>query len=158
MSAMTSQITSLTVVCSAVYPGGDQRKHQSFTRMAFVRGIHQWPMNSPHRGPIMRRMVPFDDVIMCVCKTGPKQHNTHEPDDVMTLKLYLYYWPLVCGFHRSPLDSPQKARIMPRFDVFLIVCDKFLHCQRLKMTLLWRHCDATRRLILCHYGTRIVFH
>ena len=29
-----------------------------------MRGIHQWPVNSPHKGPVTRRMFPFDDVIM----------------------------------------------------------------------------------------------
>ena len=32
--------------------------------MAFVRGIHRWPVNSPHKGPVTRKMFPFDDVIM----------------------------------------------------------------------------------------------
>ena len=30
----------------------------------FVREIHRWPVNSPHKGPVMRKMFPFDDVIM----------------------------------------------------------------------------------------------
>ena len=64
MSAMASQITSLTLVYSAVYSGADQRKHQSSTSLAFVRGIHRWPVNSLHKGPVMRKMFPFDDVIM----------------------------------------------------------------------------------------------
>ena len=29
-----------------------------------VRGIHRWPVNSPHKGPVTRKMFPFDDVIM----------------------------------------------------------------------------------------------
>ena len=29
-----------------------------------VRGIHRWPVNSPHKWPITRKMSPFDDVIM----------------------------------------------------------------------------------------------
>ena len=41
MSAMASQITSLTIVYSTVYSGADQRKHQSSTSLAFVRGIHR---------------------------------------------------------------------------------------------------------------------
>ena len=32
--------------------------------LAFVRGIHRWPMNSPHKGPVTWKMFPFDDVIM----------------------------------------------------------------------------------------------
>ena len=64
MGAMASQITSLTVVYSTVYSGADQRKHQSSASLAFVRGIHRWPVNSPHKGPVARKMFPFDDVIM----------------------------------------------------------------------------------------------
>ena len=64
MSAMASQITSLTIVYSTVYSGADQRKHQSSASLAFVRGIHRWPVNSLHKGPVTRKMFPFDDVIM----------------------------------------------------------------------------------------------
>ena len=61
---MASQITSLRIVYSTVYSGADQRKHQSSASLAFVRGIHRWPMNSPHKGPVTRKMFLFDDVIM----------------------------------------------------------------------------------------------
>ena len=64
MSVMGSQITSLTIVYSTVYSGADQRKYQSSTSLAFMRGIHRWLMNSPHKGPVTRKMFPFDDVIM----------------------------------------------------------------------------------------------
>ena len=47
MCAMASQITSLTIVYSTVYSGADQRKHQSSALLAFVRGIHRWPVNFP---------------------------------------------------------------------------------------------------------------
>ena len=42
MVAIASQITSLTIVYSTVYSDADQRKHQSFASLAFVRGIHRW--------------------------------------------------------------------------------------------------------------------
>ena len=64
MGTMASQITSLTIVYSTVYSGADQRKHQSSASLAFVRGIHRWPLNSPHNGPVTRKMFPFDDVII----------------------------------------------------------------------------------------------
>ena len=41
-----------------------QRKHQSSASLAFVRRIHRGPVNSPHKGPVTRKMFPFDDVIM----------------------------------------------------------------------------------------------
>ena len=64
MSAMASQITSLTIVYSTVYSGTDQRKHQNSASLAFVRGIRRGPVNSSHKGPVTRKMFPFDDVIM----------------------------------------------------------------------------------------------
>ena len=64
MGAMASQITSLTIIYSTFYWGTDQRKHQSSVSLAFVKGIHRWPVNSTHKGPVKRKMFPFDDVIM----------------------------------------------------------------------------------------------
>ena len=68
---MASQITSLTVVYSIVYSDADQGKHPSSASLASVRGIHRdrWitstaPVNSPHKGPVTRKMLPFDDLIM----------------------------------------------------------------------------------------------
>ena len=68
MGATASQITSLAIVYSTDYSASDQRKQQSSASLAFVRGIHRWPVNSPHKGPVTWKMFPFDDVIMfCTC-------------------------------------------------------------------------------------------
>ena len=63
------------IVYSTVYSGADQRKYQGSASLAFVRGIHRGPMDSPYKGPVTRKMFPFDDVIMqtlsyygCICK------------------------------------------------------------------------------------------
>ena len=64
MGSIASQITSLMIVYSNVYSDADQRKHQSSASLAFVRGIHRGPVNSPHKWPVTRKMLPFDDVIM----------------------------------------------------------------------------------------------
>ena len=64
MGTIASQITSLTIVYTTVYSDADQSKHQSSASLAFVWGIHRRPVNSPHKGPITRKMFPFDDVIM----------------------------------------------------------------------------------------------
>ena len=71
IGAIASQITSLASVYSAVKLGADQRKHQSSASLAFVRGIHRRPVNSPHKGPETRKMFPFDDVIMVVAAIAP---------------------------------------------------------------------------------------
>ena len=69
MNTIASQIISLTIVYLTVNSGTDQRKHQSSASLAFVRGIHRRPVNSPHKGPVTRKMFPFDDVIMACNST-----------------------------------------------------------------------------------------
>ena len=64
MSAMAIQITGLTIVYSTVYSGTDETKHQSPASRAFVRGIHRLPVNSPHKGPVTRKMFPFDVIML----------------------------------------------------------------------------------------------
>ena len=64
MGTIASQITSVTIVYSTVYSDVDQRKYQSSASLAFVRGIHRRPVNSPHKWPVTRKMFPFDDVIV----------------------------------------------------------------------------------------------
>ena len=64
MGPIASQITSLTIVYSTVYSDEDQRNYQSSASLAFVRGIHRWPVNSPHKWPVTRKMFPCDDTIM----------------------------------------------------------------------------------------------
>ena len=41
------------------------KKKQSSASLTYVRGIHRWSVDSPNKGPVMRKF-PFDDVIMCI--------------------------------------------------------------------------------------------
>ena len=54
----------LTIVYSTIYSDADQRKHQSSASLAYVRGVHRGPLNSPHKCPVTRKMSPFDDVVL----------------------------------------------------------------------------------------------
>ena len=82
-------------VYSTVYSGMDERKHQSSASLAFVQGIHWWPVNSPHKWPVKRKMFPFDDVIMIVMfnisKIRPK--SLLGPAKAQTFSLCLWRWP-----------------------------------------------------------------
>ena len=51
------------------------RKHQNSASLAFVRGIHREPVNSPHKWPVTRKTFPFDDVIMMII--GPHKTPTY---------------------------------------------------------------------------------
>ena len=64
MSTTVSQITSRTIVCSTVYSRRRSKKTSKVRVTGLCEGIHRWPVNSPHKGPITRKMFSFDDVIM----------------------------------------------------------------------------------------------
>ena len=59
IGAMAYQITSLTIYL----PNG---------LFAFVGGIHQWPVNSPHKRQVTRKMFPFDKVIKKISQVLPE--------------------------------------------------------------------------------------
>ena len=81
MVLIASQIISLTIVYSTVDSDADQREHQSSASLAFVRGIHRGPVNSPHKWPVTRKMFPFNDVIMWKSRGQRREeqcNNEHE--------------------------------------------------------------------------------
>ena len=123
MSLMASQFTSLAIVYPTVYPGADQREHQSSASLAFVRGIHRGPVNSPHKWPVTRKMFPFDDVIMRTV-IQPQQ-------DKATLNFVQITWGII--YHRD-LEHIARlvmtvCRVAPSisfFDIFR--CGNFTWC------------------------------
>ena len=85
MSTMMSQITSVSIVCWTICSGADQI-HKSSASLAFVRKIHRWPVDSPHKGPVTRKMFPIDDVIMhyssCIISATIHYWPGHERLDI----------------------------------------------------------------------------
>ena len=101
MDAMASQITSLVIVYSIVYSGADQIKHQSSASLAFVRGIHWWPVNSPHKWPVTRKMFPFDDVIINYTRLVDQYQVEWWPSNVgcQAITGQGKHWSLIKMFH-----------------------------------------------------------
>ena len=87
MTAMASQITSVSFDCSTVCSGSDRRKHQSSASLAFVGGIHWWPMNSPHKEPLTPNMFPYDDIIM-----NHRRLNALLVPSELIWRVTKYYW------------------------------------------------------------------
>ena len=86
VGAIASQITSLASVYSAVWLGADQRKHQSSASLAFVRGIHRWPANFPHKVPVTRKFFSFHNVIMLY-----NVNMSHTVADRCPFVLFVYF-------------------------------------------------------------------
>ena len=64
MSTMASQITGVPIAYWTICSVANHRKYQSSASLAIVRRIHRGPVNSVHKGPVTRKMLPFDYVIM----------------------------------------------------------------------------------------------
>ena len=143
MTTMASQITSLMIVYSIVYSDANQRKHQSSASLAFVRGTHRGPVNSPHKGPVTRKMFPFDDVIMvtwtnadsspmgfCSISQKPIQISTPRINLKIKNSNLLTNFPgpnelkvTVCEFvHTGTCDQPCRFYIYPIRSDNLIGC------------------------------------
>ena len=78
------------------------RKHQNSASLAFVRGIHRGPLNSPHKWPVTRKTLPFDDVIMMII--GPHKTTTYhlpieKPHEIWR-KVAMLYRRLIFGWAR----------------------------------------------------------
>ena len=129
MGPMASQITSLTIVYSTVYSGADQRKRQSSASLAFVWGIHQWPVNSPQKCTVTLKMFPFDDVIMWSWLRGSYCNN----------KTYGHRWSMglsrvqnesrcsICAAPGRPFSQiSQCIRIYPTMHHFVTAMCTFL--------------------------------
>ena len=126
MAAMTSHITSITLVYSIVHSGTDQRKYQSSASLAFVRGIHRRPVNSPHKWPVTRKMFQFDDVIMGYIFRG--QHMTWVYSNIsylLKMKIPLLVHKRFTGSHFNILRSRKSGLQLPD-DIF-----KYFTCMKI---------------------------
>ena len=59
-------IPALVQIMAWYLQGADKKKTQCSALLAIMRGMDQWPVNSLHKGPVTRKMFPFDDVIMTI--------------------------------------------------------------------------------------------
>ena len=80
--------------------GRRTKKHQSFASLAFVRGIHRGPVNSPRKWPVTRKIFPFDDVIMACSDwlTTEEIYNLNNFwSDEILFKLHCYFLILIAS-------------------------------------------------------------
>ena len=93
MTTMASQITSLTVVYSIVYSDAD-KKTSKLRVTGLCVGNSPGPVNSPHKGPVTRKVFPFDDVIMLLDICLPIHAGIKEQDCThhawLALSIYIY--------------------------------------------------------------------
>ena len=143
MSEMPSQIISVSIVCSTIFAGADQRKHQSSAApLAFVRGIHWWPVNSPHKRPVTRKIFPFDGIIMIkevYLTLNVYIESNHSKTSKHKLCLKLLGCTVCCCFHKWFLAATKQLYEW----YFLSVCPS------VRLSVCLSVCPSVR-LSVCH--------
>ena len=79
MSAMASQLTGVSMVCSAVCSGADKKKTSKPRVTGLCGGNSLVTGEFPSQRPVTRKMFPFDDVIMSY-----HDRNTHDNQRAVT--------------------------------------------------------------------------
>ena len=79
----------------------------------FVRGIHRWPVDSPHKGPVMRKACPWHDTVMFLSVMFLFAQPFVQAQIKETSKVRAT--GLSEGIHRWPVDSPHKSPVTWKF-------------------------------------------
>ena len=84
------------------------KKTSKFCVTGFVRGIHRWPVNSRHKGPVTRKTFPFDYVIMTALKRvhgigGSLQNCTTQ--DTWSNHWIVFQWLVISSAWSTMVDN-----------------------------------------------------
>ena len=119
------------------------RKHQSSMSLAFVRGIHRWPVNSPHKWPVTppmftvvkRTRVPAGSLVKMATDADVDSGRKR----TLIQSVEAYTWNVLSGkIHEGIKNIQCKSRlrwtfhrctIAPRKNIFWRGCFVFMFCR-----------------------------
>ena len=81
-----------------------------------MRGIHRWPVNSPHKWPVTRKMSPFDDVTLVGHILVPCKSN-----------LLVVDWYAMIGDSQLSHNALDKYPTMPHFETEMCAREHFCY-------------------------------
>ena len=115
------------------------KKYQSSASLAFMRGIYRWPVDSPHKGPVTRKMFPFNDVIMTLPR-GAVVELTVTPPWGVVKSTWVTINPL------SPINSPPSHYLNQCWLTVNWTLKNKLHLTSTQSTELSTHDDASENV------------
>ena len=144
----------------------DQIKCISSESLALLKGTHRWPLDSPHKRSVMRKMFSFDDVI-----TLRWRHNdhagvsNHQPHGCLLNRLFrhrskktskLRVTGLCAGNSPGPVNYPHTGpvtrKMFPFDDVIMMLDENILMCYYLRIhNHLWRACAMQKSIYRAWY-------
>ena len=136
----------------------------------FVREIHRPPVDSPHKGLVIRKACSCHDVIMgviylhalyiCLLRIGPHTEPALNHDDVIKWKHFSTLLAICAGNLPVPGEFPAQKPVTRSFAVFFHLCPN----KRLSKKSwgwwfetpscpLWRHCNAYEYFLIVWFFT-----
>ena len=110
VTSMAPQITGVSMVCTTVCSGA--YKKQIKAPCHWPLWGDRWPVNSPHKGPVTRKMFLFDDVIMYWCWLWRWSYMRLRNDSSLVQEMYCHLIgtkplskPLPIYHQQRPIES-----------------------------------------------------
>ena len=138
-----------------------------------MRGIHRWPLNAPHKGPVTRKMFPYDDVITladdglaaCVFISMYDIHLSKSmvsfPEKVSRMQnqqhinyIYLYTKPLKTCIQRVKYEVPRSQILLMCIPKLKFVWERHL----LEIVLIWQFWRLAENIIQNHRSLICLVH
>ena len=128
MSAMASRITSLTIVYSSVHSGTDQGKHQSSAPLAFVRGIHRWPVNFVSHSWCRYQMETFSALLALCEENSPVTDEFPAPraSNAENVSIWWHHHEYDTKMHEWFIESPRPGKILSFSNILPITQNCFM--------------------------------
>ena len=112
MGVMAPQITGLRIVYSIVHLGADQRKYRSSASLAFVWGIHRWPVNSPHKWPVTPTKMQGYIQLLIASIFNWLWSCEKSPIYLASIGPQVWYWNRLSVFRGTPVDGEPISDIV----------------------------------------------
>ena len=116
------------------------RKTSKLRVIGLVWAIHQWPVNFPHKGPVTRKMFPFDDVTMNF--PGMNVTRLHSRYGIIRSDNMMVLWDRAIWSNGNPEPSP----FIKRLDVLSCEVSEAARLDVIIIVLLWNLTGITAAL------------
>ena len=160
MNVMASHITGISILINRLF----RRRSKKTSASPFcVWRIHRWPVNSPHKGPVTRKMLPFDGVIMTFSVIWSTEMAQAISNICLESRLLHSKWKLNCkwnylfhlffvemGGNLNPSTTDPLHRRVPAYILFLSILNfsRFLRSLMiLKLLIQQRQCYS--KCLIC---------
>ena len=129
MSAMVSRLFTQPFVQAQI------KKNSKLRATGLCWGIHRWPVNSPHKGPVARKMFPFHDVINNIRNLGVIAWTRNVCCLFLSVGIWFYLrWKM---YHHMTNSYHWKHRTV--IFISLATCRGIECCVTQRFTLVQRH-------------------